>query len=111
MEESHLVRIPGSRITVSTQIGYLYLQTDGLWDETRVLTIGIKVNDVQISANGFKTNVELSKWASLKLPPGEILGEEIENIFSAHPFSKINKCESPLEAHFFIFALEDFPEI
>jgi very-short-patch-repair endonuclease len=111
MDEDHLIEIPNSKLTVSTKRGYLHLQTDELWDGTRVLTIGIKVKDIQISVNGIKINVEVKKRASRKLPPGEIFGEEIENTFSAHPFSKVNKCESPLEARFFIFSLDRFPEI
>lgn len=110
-EEGHLVEIRGSILTVSWKDGYLHYQTDELRDGTRVLTIGVNVKDVHINMKGIELNVEISKKASCTLPPGDIYGAEIENIFFAHPFSKINKCESPLEAHFFIIASDDFPNL
>ena len=100
MEEDHLVKIRGSMTTVSWKEGYLHYQTDELQDDTRVLTIGVNVKDVHVNVKGIELNIEISKKASRKLPPGDIFGEAIKNIFSDHPFSKINKCESPLEAHF-----------
>ena len=100
-EEGHLVNIRGSRLTTSWKEGYLHYQTDELQDEPRILTIGVNVKDVHINVDQIELNIEISKKASCKLPPGDILGEDVKNIFYEHPFSKINKCESPLEAHFF----------
>lgn len=110
-EDGHLVVIRGSIATVSWKEGYLHYQTDELQDGTRILTIGVTVKDIHVNMNGIELNTEISKKASRKLPHGDIFSEETKDIFYAHPFSKINKCESPLEAHFFIIASDDFPNL
>lgn len=110
-EDGHLVEIRGSMTTMSWKEGYLHFQADELRDGTRVLTIGVNVKDIHMNMDGRGFSADISRKAFRTLPAGDILGEDIKKIFYDHPFSKINKCESPLEAHFFIFAVMEFLDL
>jgi very-short-patch-repair endonuclease len=110
MEEDHFIKIPGSIITTSTQVGYLHLQTDLLPDNSIVLTIGVVI-DVQLKIDQGSVKMQVKRKASRKFPSDQLTKNDIEILFNDHAFTKVNKCESPLEAHFYIFALDTFTNL
>jgi very-short-patch-repair endonuclease len=111
-EESHLISIPGSLFTISTKIGYLHYQMDDLQDGKLILTIGVYIRDIHINVDGLEIIAEVKRSASYKIPDGTNLSDvDIKNIFFDNAFTKVNQCESPLEAHFYVIALDTIPEL